>query len=397
MVKSITIQEVASKTEWNHFFMLPWFIYKNDPLWVPPLLFDLKRQLNKNINPFFNDAEAKYWIATDENRCIGRIAAIVNHQHNNFYKERTGFFGFFECIDDKAVAAALLDIAHQWLKEKGMEQVRGPVNLSLNNECGFLIDGYNRPPVLQMNYNKSYYPVMLQHYGYEKEHDLLAFYITDAILSDHKLMDRLKRISEMVIRKENIRFRNIDPGKLGSEIEKIRILFNDYMSNNWGFLPMTEEECSFMAKSLKPVLVKQLAIFAEADGQAIGSSLAMPDLNYVVRKMNGRLFPFGIFKYLYYKRKISDIRVMLMGINERYRRKGLEAVFIYKTIMEGYKRKITGAELSWISEDNHVLINELTKMNAHLYKRYRIYQMPLIEKKDKRITNIIHAETTPAI
>ena len=298
-VKEFTIREVNSKADWKRFLRLPWQLYKNDPLWVPPLLYDLKRQLNKKLNPFFKEAEAKYWIAFSGDECIGRIAAIINHQHNEYYDEATGFFGFFECINDENAAAMLLGTAHEWLLQNRMKEVRGPVNLSLNNECGFLVEGFDRSPVLQMNYNHRYYPELLIACGYKKEHDLLAYYITDKIFSNDRVMKRLERITELVTRSEQIQFRNFRPFEMNDEVQRVRKLFNDYMADNWGFLPMTKPACAFMAESLKPVLVKELAIFAEINGAPVGSSLALPDLNYVVKKMNGKLFPFGIFTFLF--------------------------------------------------------------------------------------------------
>jgi len=377
---AIEIKKAVSKKEWNQFIKLPWKIYKNDPLWVPPLLFDLKKQLNKKINPFFKQAEVKYWIALDSNNeCVGRIAAIVNHQHNHYYNDKIGFFGYFECINDETVSAALLSTAHAWLWEQGMSTVRGPVNLSLANECGLLIEGYERSPILQMNYNPRYYLQLLENFGYAKEHDLLAFYIADDILKDEKIMQRLERLSNIVAQKEKISFRYFNTKDFKNEIKKIRLLYNNYMSDNWGFLPMEEDEVDFIGQLLKPVLIKELAIFAEADGRAVGFSLSLPDLNQVLKRMNGKLFPFGIFKFLLYKNKITDIRVMLMGINKPFRRKGLEAVFYYQTIIQGAKRKFTGAELSWVSEDNQILIQELENLNAKLYKRYRIFRNELNE------------------
>jgi len=396
-MKETTIKEVITKQDWGMFLKLPWQLYKNDPLWVPPLLYDLKRQLNSKLNPFFKTSEVKYWLAFKAGKCVGRIAAIINHQHNKHYAEQTGFWGYFECINDTVVADLLLDIAHEWLRQNRMQQARGPVNLSLNNECGFLIEGVESSPVLQMNYNPPYYPKLLEKYGYQKEHDLLAFYLSDAILTNEKSINRLKRISEAVTQKEKIKFRYFNPKDFKNELERIRLLFNDYMSDNWGFLPMTKEEVDFMAQSLKPVLVKELAIFAEADGETVGCSLALPDLNQLLKKMDGKLFPFGIFKFLFHKHKISDIRVMLMGINKPFRKKGLEAVFIYRTIMEGIKRKITGAELSWVSEANTAMIRELENLQAKLYKRYRVYSMPLKQNKITILNNVCYEAASNSI
>jgi hypothetical protein len=375
-----TIKEVTTKNDWQQFIKLPWKIYENDPLWVPPLLFDLKKQLNQKINPFFHDAEVKYWIAVDEhNTCTGRIAGILNHQHNKYYNEKTGFFGYFECINDQATSFALFSVVNKWLQQKGMNAIRGPVNLSLANECGVLIEGYHRSPILQMNYNPPYYAELIRSFGYKKEHDLLAFYVADDISKNEKIMQRLERLSNTVSQKEHISFRYFNTKDFKNEVEKIRLLFNDYMSDNWGFLPMEENEIDFIAQSLKPVLVKELAIFAEVNGETVGFSLSLPDINQLFKKMNGKLFPFGIFKFLFLKNKITDIRVMLMGINKPFRRKGLEAVFYYRTIVEAIKRKITGAELSWVSEDNHILIHELESLDAKLYKRYRIFRNEMVQ------------------
>jgi hypothetical protein len=371
----VKIKEVSDKMCMNQFIKLPWKIYHNDPFWIPPLLFDLKKQLNQKRNPFFQSAEVKYWIAINRNaECVGRIAAIINHQHNNYYNEKIGFFGYFECINHETVSSALLFAVHEWLKQKGMNAVRGPVNLSLANECGLLIEGFHRSPILQMNYNPPYYLKLLESFGYKKEHDLLAFYIDDDILRNEKIMHRLERLSNAVTQKEKISFRQFNTKRFKDELEKIRLLYNDYMSDNWGFLPMEENEIDFLAQALKPVLIRELAIFAEVNGKTVGFSLSLPDLNQVIKKMNGKLFPLGIFKFLFYKNKINDIRVMLMGINKPFRRKGLEAVFYYQTIIEGAKRKFTGAELSWVSEDNQILIRELQSLDAKLYKRYRIFR-----------------------
>lgn len=377
-MQGITINQLRQRKDWHEFFHLPWYIYAKDPLWVPPLLYDLKRQLNETKNPFFLDAEVRYWIAKDGGgKCVGRIAAIVNHQHNRYYRDKVGFFGYFECINDTTVANMLLSTASCWLMEKGMDTLRGPVNLSLTNETGLLIDGFERSPVLQMSYNPPYYRSLLEQFGCVKEHDLLAFYIDDAVHRNQAVMQRLERLSLLVSQKEHIHYRYFDTGNFNKELEKIRLLFNGYMKDNWGFLPMEESEIDFMATSLKPVLIPELAIFAEVNGEAVGFSLSLPDFNQVLKRMNGRLFPTGIFKYLLYKNKITDIRVLLMGITKPYRRKGIESMFYYKTITEGVKRHFTGAELSWLSEDNTILIRELERLGASLYKRYRVYGKPL--------------------
>jgi hypothetical protein len=191
-------------------------------------------------------------------------------------------------------------------------------------------------------------------------------------------MERLKKIAENIIRKEKITFRTIRPERFDEEIETIRVLFNEFMSDNWGFVPIEKEDFKFMTASLKQVLIRELAIFAEMDGKPVGFSVAIPDINQVLKKMNGKLFPLGLLKYLYYKPSISEFRVMLMGVNKEFRRKGLEAVFIYRTITEGVKKNFRGAELSWVAENNQALIRELNFLRSQPYKRYRIFAKSLV-------------------
>jgi len=373
-MKEIKIIPVKDKLQMEQFIKVPWTIYKNDPHWVPPLLFDFRRQLDERKNPFFKDASVRYWIAVTDEKCIGRIAAIVNHQHNRHYGEKTGFVGYFESINDAEVSRLLFEAAENWLSREGMLEVRGPVNLSMNNECGLLVEGFEMSPIIQMNYNPPYYIDLFARQGYNKEHDLLAFYVKDDIIRNKEIMSRLERFTNLLAGREKISFRCFNKNDFEGDVERIRLLFNNYMSDNWGYVPIEKEEFAFMAASLKPLLIRELAIFAEVNGETVGFSLAIPDVNEVFKKINGKLFPKGIFQFLYYRKKTRDIRVILMGINKPYRRKGLEAVFYYRTIVEAVKRNFKGAELSWISESNQPMIRELINMEAQLYKRYRIYK-----------------------
>ncbi|MBL4862464.1 MAG: hypothetical protein JKY09_05540 [Crocinitomicaceae bacterium] len=373
-MEGVKIIEVGNSKHWNQFVNLPWKIYAKDPNWVPPLLFEFKRQLNPSKNPFFRDAKANYWIAMKNGESVGRIAAIINNRHNEHYSDKVGFFGYFECIDDHGVANELFNIASDWLQTNGKQSMRGPVNLSTFYECGLLIEGFDSSPLVQMTYNPLYYIRLFDHVGFKKEIDLLAFEITESIYNNEKVMQKLQRLNDVVVHKEHLTFRTFNSRDFSNEVERMRILFNDYMSENWGFVPIDKEEFGFMAESLKQILIKDMAIFAEVDGQPVGFSIALPDINQVFKRLNGKLFPIGIFKYLYYKNKVSALRVILMGVNKPYRKKGLEAVFYYHTIKEAQKRNFNRAELSWISEKNQPMIRALVNMNAELYKRYRIFE-----------------------
>ena len=379
--RDIKIIEVSQGKDWKDFVKLPWTIYKNDPKWVPPLLFEFNKQISKTKNPFFKYGKAKFWIANLNGTAVGRITAIINPLHNTHYGDKTGFFGYFECIENDLVAKKLFDTASYWLFEQGCDVMSGPVNLSTSNECGLLIEGFDDPPVIQMTHNPKYYQELINNYGFKKEIDLLAFQVmSDDLINNHKLIQKLQRFSDLIKNKGNVKFRTIDLRDFPNELERVRILFNDYMRDNWGFVPIEKDEFKFIGSSLKQILVKELAIFAEVDGQPVGFSIAIPDINEVLIKMNGKLFPMGLLKYFYYKNKVSGIRVILMGINKPFRKKGLEAIFYYHTILEGIKRKYKKAELSWVSENNAPMVQALVNMDAKLYKRYRIYKKVILSK-----------------
>lgn len=375
MLEDISIIEVDNNKLWKQFLMLPWKIYENDPNWVPPLLFEIKKLLNPSKNPFFKEAKVNYWIAVINGNFVGRIAAIIDSRHNTHHNDKVGFFGYFECIDNDLVANKLFDTASDWIYQHKMVRICGPVNLSTSNECGLLIEGFDNPAVIQMTYNPFYYIKLINNYGFKKEIDLLAYQlITENVLGNNKLIQKLKRLNAIVSQKENIKFRIFNLKDFPNELERVRQLFNDYMSDNWGFVPIEKDEFKFIGASLKQILVKELAIFAEVDGRPVGFSIALPDINEVFKRLNGKLFPVGIFKYFYFKNKITGFRVILMGINKPYRKKGLEAVFYYHTLQQAIKRNFSKVELSWISEKNIPLVQAMVNMNAQLYKRYRIYE-----------------------
>jgi hypothetical protein len=371
---SIQVIETSFKKKyWDQFLNFPWCIYSNDRQWVPPLLFEQQRQLDPIKNPFFRNAEARYWLAYKGGKCSGRIAAIIDKQYNDYYGTQVGFFGFFESVNDLNVVNELFSKAIGWLHSKGIKKILGPVNLSTANECGLLINGFHQSPFVQMAHNPIYYRELLEQNGFTKEIDLLAYYTPAEINNNATVMGKLKRVSDYITQKEGITFRTLLINRFDEELETIRNLYNEFMSENWGFVPVDKEEFKFMTSSLRQVLISDLAVFAEVRGKPVGFSVGIPDINQVMKRMNGKLFPFGILKYFYYKPKITEFRVMLMGVNKEYRKKGLEGVFIYHTITEGVKKRFKGAELSWVAEDNEALIRELNFLGSQLYKTYRIY------------------------
>jgi GNAT superfamily N-acetyltransferase len=361
----------------NKFIKFPYELHKDNKYWVPPLMFDVKNNLDKKRNPFYKHAEMEMWLAMKDGKLAGRIAAIVNHSHNKFYNDKVGFFGFFECVNDKNVSRMLFEQAAAYLKEHGMDTIRGPVNPSTNDECGLLIDAFDSPNVMLMPYNPAYYVELLEDFGFKKAKDLYAFFISRDVIKDSKMMDKLERISDMIIKKEGLTIRNVNLKDFDNEVQRIRDIYNNAWQDNWGFVPMTEEEFMFIAKTLKAIADPDFIEFAEKDGKPIGFSLALPDINQVLLNMNGKLFPFGIFKFLSGRKKIDLLRVIIMGVKKEYHKKGIDAIFYKNIIKAGNRRNMKGAEISWVLEDNLAMKQAAEKLGAYVYKTYRIYDKPV--------------------
>lgn len=360
------------------FIKFPWEIYKGNPYWVPPLIFDVRKNLDPNKNPFFKHAEVQLFLAEKDGKIAGRIAAIKNDNHNDFHKDKAGFFGFYETIDDEDVSDLLLDTACEWVKEKGLNEILGPVNPSTNDECGLLVDGFDSSPVFLMPYNLKHYQTKIENFGFEKANDLYAYYIPSKVINDPKIMTRLERMSDLIKKRSDVTTYNINMKDLNNEVRKIEEIYNSAWESNWGFVPITTAEFDYMADSLKMVVDPDLVMFAEVAGKPAGFTLSLPDFNQVLKKMNGRLLPFGFLKILTGKKKIDFLRVIIMGVKPEYQKKAIDSVFYLETIKMGNKNGYTGAEISWVLEDNMPMRMTAEKLGAHIYKTYRIYKKNLI-------------------
>ncbi|MCB0727062.1 MAG: hypothetical protein KDD00_06330 [Ignavibacteriae bacterium] len=313
------------------------------------------------------------WVARKNGNIVGRIAGIINDNHNKFHEDKTGFFGFFECINDQKVANKLFEKAVQFSKENGMDNLRGPVNPSINDECGLLIDSFDKPPVMLMPYNPEYYSGLLESFGFKKAKDLHALWISKDVVNNEPMMKKLDRISDMILKKENLTVRKVNMKDFTNEVLRIMEVFNDAWEKNWGFVPMTKEEFMFVAANLKLAVEPAYVEFAEIDGKTVGFSLALPDINQAIKGLNGKLFPFGVFKFLLNKKKIDRLRVIIMGVKKDYQKKGIDAIFYRNIIREANKRGIKGAEISWVLEDNYAMKQTAEKLGAKVYKTYRMY------------------------
>ena len=367
------IHEVSDKRSLIEFIRVPWSIYRGDENWVPPIVADMMTLLNKSKNPFFNHADAAFFYITDDiGRPLGRIAAIYDRFHFKYREENVGYFGFFESVDDRSVSSKLFELAHEWLFKKGAVFVRGPINLSMNNECGLLIEGFDDPPLFMMPYNKPYYEELITAEGYQKAKDLHAYWAD--IYYDEKPKMALRYAERLARKLRHIVIRKINMRKFEEELKKFQLVYNEAWMENWGFVPMTDEEVHFMAKRLRPLVVPDLAVIAEEEGEPVGVALVIPDYNFVFKKMKGSLFPFGIIKFFLYRGQISRVRLLILGVRKKWRYKGIEHLMVANLLRQAMKKGYTGGELSWILEDNKPIIAIIERFGGKLYKRYRIYE-----------------------
>jgi len=373
-MSNVKVYPVSSKKQLMQFIKLPWKIYKNDPNWVPHLLMDRKKILSKTKNPFFEHADAQYFLAEQNGEITGRIAAIKNDLHLKIHNDDTGFFGFFECVNDQNTANALFDAARKWLKEKGLKFMRGPANPSSNDEWGMLLKGFDDAPRLLMPYNPEYYLSLCENYGMTKEKDLYAYKLeTDKVLSSEKLV----RGQELVRKRSGLVITEIDMKNFNKELEKVKYLYNKAWALNWGFVPLTDHEIDAMAKDLKPLAEPKLVLFGEINNELVGFALVIPDYNQIFINMNGRLFPFGFLKMYTQKKKMTWSRIITLGIIPEYQKKGLDSVFYYDIVKRAASIGIFLGEASWILEDNEMMNRGAELLNGERYKEYRIFKIEI--------------------
>lgn len=374
-MSSVEIKTLSnSKSDRKKFIKFAWKIYEGDPNWVPPLLMDKLKILDKSKNPFFKRAEMELFMAYKNGEAVGRIAAIKNDAHNQYHNENIGFFGFFECINDQEVANKLFDTAREWIKNKGLTDMRGPANPSSNDEYGLLIEGFDDPPRLMMTYNPKYYLDLMENYGLKKVKDLYAYRIDNNKVRQE---NKIQRVAEISKKRYNVTVRPINMKDFKNELERVKYVYNKAWAPNWGFIPMTDEEIDLLAKDLKPIVEPSLVLFAEVGDETVGFSLVMPDYNELFIKMNGHLFPFGIFRLLTQKRKITWARILTLGIIPEYQKRGIDAILYDLIIENAHKIGIDKGEASWVLEDNLMMTRSAEMMRGELYKKYRIYQMPV--------------------
>ncbi|WP_083750037.1 GNAT family N-acetyltransferase [Rhodohalobacter halophilus] len=372
--KSNTVTYITSDSEKKEFINFPYSHYEDEKYWVPPLLIEQKKLLNTSKNPFYNNAEIALFNAEHNGKPAGRIAAIIDHRYNDFHQTKTGFFGFFECIDRQSTADLLFRVAEDWLREKGMKDVLGPSNPSMMDELGILVEGFDKYPTILMPYHKPYYDKLLSGAGYEKAMDLLAYLVTQ----DSVDRDRANRAMEIVKKRlPGISIRKIRLKKIKEEVKIIREIFNSAWKNNWGFIPLSEDEFDALAKDLKTIVDPDFAHIAEIDGKPVGFSVALPNYNQILKDMNGKLLPFGWLKILLNKKKINKIRTALMGVIPEYQGRGIDVLLHREAIENGLEKDVYSSEVGWILETNVQMVRVAEKIGGTLDKRYRMYRKDL--------------------
>lgn len=362
---------VATRRERKLFFNLPWDLYRDDPNWVPPIRIVQKELLNYRHHPFYDDADIQTFLAFRDGQPCGRIAALVNHAHNRQYDEQRGFFGFFESIEDEEVSGALFDASKQWFAERGIEAIRGPVNPSLNYECGLLVDGFHEPPWFMMTYNKPYYGRLIEQYGFRKAQNLYAFWGHIDMLDE--ISKRLYSISHSILERLELKCRIIDTSRFNEEIETFLDIYNKSLVSTWGFVPMSRGEVKKQAAGLKQMIVPELTTMAEIDGKPVGTMFGLLDYNPRIKEMDGKLFPFGFLKLLRKRNELKKVRLISTNVLPEYQSWGIGLALVARLVPDALKWGIEQAEFSWVLESNDLSYKTLKKGGAKITKQYRIY------------------------
>jgi GNAT superfamily N-acetyltransferase len=379
----VRIVPVTTDAQRQEFVKFPWRIYKNDPYWVPPIFGDRLKLVHPEKHPFWEHAELQLFLAMRGQQVVGTISAHINHLHNEVHEDRVGFFGFFELIEDDAVARALLDTAANWLRERGMEAIRGPENPSQNEEVGLLVDGFDRPPVIMMTYNPRYYQGAIERAGFDKAQDLYAWHLRTSIFDYdvQRLPRKFVRVAEQARERENLVVRKFEKKHFDREVEIAKAVYNEAWEKNWGFVPFTDHEIEHLAQELKPFLEPDLVYIAEVDGKPAGISLGLPDVYQAVLKAkpqpNNWSFPFTVLKLLWHQRKIDTFRLMIMGVVPEHRTLGIDALFYVETARAAFARGYEYCEMSWILESNDMMNRIIERLGGKIYKTYRLYEKPL--------------------
>ncbi len=372
----IQVKPVVSKKDLNEFIMLPYRLYKDDPTWVPPLISDQKKFFNPKKNPYYLHSEVMLFLAEQDGRTVGRISAQTNTQHNKEHNDNIGFFGCFECEKNHIAASALFDAAYEWNRYRGKTSMRGPMNFSVNHDCGLLVDGFQYPPYVMMVYNHAYYQELYEAWGLKKTMDMYAYYCYK-----DKMPERLDRVAALIEKRTRCKIRSLarDKKEMKKDIETVFQIYTKAWEYNWGNVPMTEAEFDHIVSELLPIADPDMVFIAEIDGKPAGFSLGLPNYNEVLKVMKGRVNPITLVKAMIAKRKISSARVVTMGVIKEFQNRGIDSLFYYYSYKNGLPKGLVHGEFSWVLENNTMMIRVAEMLDAEIHKTYRIYDKEISE------------------
>ena len=372
LLSQIEVRPVRTRREKKRFLDLPWKLYRDNPYWVPPLRLNQKELVNYKRHPFYDDAEICTFLAYRGGVECGRIAAIHNRAHNRTHPDQErGFVGFFECVDDQTVANALFDAAKDWSAERGLTNLRGPTNPSLNYECGLLIDSFDRSPTFMMTYNHEYYPKLWEQYGFEKAQDLLSFVGHVEDLST--MRKKVHFVAQEATKRLNLKLRPVDMRHFHRDVRAFLDLYNESLGSVWGHVNMSDAEVRHMSAGLKHLIVPSLTVIAEVDGLAIGAVLGLLDYNPIIKQIDGRLFPFGFLKLLRERKQIKRVRLMSTNVRKEYQMWGVGVVLSANLVPSAMEWGMQEGEFSWVLESNHLSRKSLERGELAVEKKHRIY------------------------
>ncbi|MGI9257183.1 MAG: GNAT family N-acetyltransferase [Salinispira sp.] len=382
----VDIYPLESKNDIKQFIQLPYLVYRGQRrvynAWVPPLNMDIKHIFDRAHNGFYEHAELQVFLArkngSKNGSVVGRIAAMVDADYCAHQQAGTGFVGFFECIDDAQVAAALFSQAEIWLRKRGMKRVIGPVNGNINGAIGNQIDSFEIPPVIEMPYSPPYYGSFYADAGYRKAADLYSYRMDTRL----RLSEKIIRVTKIALKRNNVEIRRTRMKEWDSMVDVVREIWNEAWAENWGYVPWNKEEFRQLAKNLKLVLDPEVTLFAYVDNVPVGFAFPIPNVNDTLRTLNGRLLPFGVFKLLRAKSRAQQLRIAAFGVRKEYHNKGIDAAFIYELYTKGEGKGYNSAEFSWILEENTALRNLLENWGAEHYRTHRMYEKVFSVKRN---------------
>ncbi len=377
MGHDITVTEVTTRAERDVFIKFPWRIYAHDPVWVPPLIIERRGFLDRKKHPFYQHGDAALFLARRGGEIVGRIMASDDPNYNALHQSNVGCFGLFESIDDDAVARALFEAAAGWLRARGRNEIIGPIDYSTNYVCALLVDGFEHPPTILTAHNPPYYERLLQSWGLTKAIDFYAWWFSNP----DRACQRLRRLARSIKDRQRATIRPVNLSHLGAESERLRRIYNEAWQHNWGFVPFTPAEFEYMAHELKPIIIPDLTLLAEVNGEPAGFILCVPDINAALRHANGRLttfgLPIGLAKLLYHKRRLRRMRLVALGIIPQYRRSGIAEMLVLRMIETGMLERGYFGECSMTLENNHMINRFLEAIGADRYKTYRVFSRSL--------------------